>query len=344
MLFHAPIDPQSADILRELLTSDLEKFPHSAKDIAGAVKQWRQVHQIDSDVPLWHALTPMLAWSYAQPWADQIAEETLVHKWCHIVSRNEKDTFNADSAMVFSETAAEILAVVPETKKAAFASAAFSAVHRVLGTYFKHDYQQDDDDNSLPVEDISRMMVGLGSLASVDPTALSTWDKTPLSTAYLSLVYDMWGMAAKRGDDAIALANFLDSALPETFKRSTLFALDGATWAEAAALFTPALSAFIPATEAERAAIVHVAVTRRLEMMIAAAGVLAFYFGVPLALDKVQGTTAAQQALLVTLYNAFSCIACQMLIGLATLGVALHGMKMWRHRAQKERLCHLIVL
>ena len=52
MLFHAPIDPQSADILRELLTSDLEKFPHSAKDIAGAVKQWRQVHQIDSDVPV----------------------------------------------------------------------------------------------------------------------------------------------------------------------------------------------------------------------------------------------------------------------------------------------------
>ncbi len=256
MLSPASIDPQSADILRELLTSDLEKFPHSAKDIAGAVKQWRQVHQIDSDVPLWHALTPMLAWSYAQPWADQIAEETLVHKWCHIVSRNEKDTFNADSAMVFSETAAEILAVVPETKKAAFASAAFSAVHRVLGTYFKHDYQQDDDDNSLPVEDISRMMVGLGSLASVDPTALSTWDKTPLSTAYLSLVYDMWGMAAKRGDDAITLAHFLDSALPETFKRSTLFALDGATWAEAAALFTPALSAFIPATEAERAAII----------------------------------------------------------------------------------------
>lgn len=89
------------------------------------------------------------------------------------------------------------------------------------------------------------------------------------------------------------------------------------------------------------AAIVHVAVTRRLEMMIAATGVLAFYFGVPLALDKVQGTTAAQQALLVTLYNAFSCIACQMLIGLAALGVALHGMKMWRHRAQKENVTPL---
>ena len=83
------------------------------------------------------------------------------------------------------------------------------------------------------------------------------------------------------------------------------------------------------------AAIVHVAVTRRLEMMIAAAGVLAFYFGVPLALDKVQGTTAAQQALLVTLYNAFSCIACQMLIGLALLGAVLHGVKMWRGREQE---------
>lgn len=88
------------------------------------------------------------------------------------------------------------------------------------------------------------------------------------------------------------------------------------------------------------AAIMHVAVTRRLGM-IGAAAVIAFYYGVPLALEKVQGTTAAQQTLLVTLYNAFSCIACQILIGLAALGVALHGMKMWRHRAQKENVTPL---
>lgn len=86
------------------------------------------------------------------------------------------------------------------------------------------------------------------------------------------------------------------------------------------------------------AAIVHVGVTRRLGMMIGAAGVLAFYFGVPLALDKVQGTTAAQQALLVTLYNAFSCIACQALIALALLGAVIHGVKMWRSRVQEGQL------
>lgn len=84
------------------------------------------------------------------------------------------------------------------------------------------------------------------------------------------------------------------------------------------------------------AAIVHVGITRRLGMMIGAAGVLAFYFGVPLALDKVQGTTAAQQALLVTLYNAFSCIACQAFIALASLGAVLHGVKMWRGHTQER--------
>ena len=83
------------------------------------------------------------------------------------------------------------------------------------------------------------------------------------------------------------------------------------------------------------AAIVHVAVTRRLGMMIGAAAVIAFYYGVPLALEKVQGTTAAQQTLLVTLYNAFSCIACQALIALALLGAVLHGVKMWRGREQE---------
>lgn len=252
----ATLAPKASDILRELLTSDLQTFSHSAKDIAQAVEQWRQVHEIESSVPLWHTLTPLLAWSYTQPWADQIDENTLVHKWCHVVSRRERDTFNADTAMVFSETAAELLAIVPESKKSTFAVASFGAVHRVLGTYFNHDYQQDDDDNNLPVEDITRMMVGLGSLASIDPTALSTWDNTPLSTAYLELVYGMWGMAEKRGDDTIALDYFLNSALPETFKRTTLFAMDGITWAEIAALCPQTLLPFLPSTEEERAAII----------------------------------------------------------------------------------------
>lgn len=82
------------------------------------------------------------------------------------------------------------------------------------------------------------------------------------------------------------------------------------------------------------AAIVHVGITRRLGMMIGAAAVIAFYYSVPLALDKVQGTTPAQQALLVTLYNAFSCIACQALIALALLGAVIHGVKMWRGHTQ----------
>ncbi len=85
------------------------------------------------------------------------------------------------------------------------------------------------------------------------------------------------------------------------------------------------------------AAIVHVAITRRLGMMIGAGFVIAFYFGVPLALDKVQGTTAVQQALLVTLYSAFSCIACQALIALALLGAVVHGVKMWWQYAQENR-------
>lgn len=83
------------------------------------------------------------------------------------------------------------------------------------------------------------------------------------------------------------------------------------------------------------AAIVHVAITRRLGMMIGAAFVVAFYFAVPIALDNVQGTTATQQALLVTLYTAFSCIACQVLIGLALVGSLIHGVKLWRQRAQE---------
>ncbi len=85
------------------------------------------------------------------------------------------------------------------------------------------------------------------------------------------------------------------------------------------------------------AASVHVAITRRLGMMIGAAFVIAFYFAVPIALDNVQGTTATQQALLVTLYTAFSCIACQVLIGLALVGSLIHGVKMWRRHAQEER-------
>lgn len=84
------------------------------------------------------------------------------------------------------------------------------------------------------------------------------------------------------------------------------------------------------------AASVHVAITRRLGMMIGAAFVIAFYFAVPIALDNVQGTTPAQQTLLVTLYSAFSCIACQVLIGLALASSLIHGVKMWRRHAQER--------
>lgn len=256
MSSNASLASEAADILCELLTSDLQKFPHSAKDIAQAVEQWRQVHEIESSVPLWHALTPLIAWGYAQPWADHIDETTLLHKWCHIVSRNEEDTFNADTAMLFTETATEILAVIPDSKKSIFAVASFGALHRVLAVYFDHDYQQDDDDYNLQVDEVSRMMVGLGALANVEPDALSTWDNTPLTKAYMALVHDIWGMTAKRGDDAIALGYFLDSALPDTFKRTVLFGMDGATWADTVALSPETLSAFLPSTEAERAAII----------------------------------------------------------------------------------------
>ncbi len=244
-----------ADILRELLTSDLKKFTHSAQQTADAVKEWRQAHGIDSGVPLWHALTSVLAWSYAQPWAEQIDECTLVHKWCYIVSRNEEDTFNADTAMLFSENAAEIFSVIPEDKKPAFAVASFSAVHRVLGVYFDHDYQQDDDDHCLDPGDVAHMMVGLGTLANVAPDALSTWDKAPLHTAWLSLAYDMWGMLPKRGDDATTMAYFLDSSLPEAFKRTALFAMSGDTWANMTASCASALAAFLPQEEHERATV-----------------------------------------------------------------------------------------